>query len=166
MILEAFAIKVRCLVSSLGYARSQDGFSQSILNVNWGSLQSHLNTFLILFFPPTSSNFLYYWCVLGQSLFKLSMPLGRLRHIRCSVDLESSRNIRLLWVHLLIYFDSWHGRWDNQLCFSFRRTPKFWNKISPLHETWAAALIWAQELMLSLLLRQRTENLNLSYEFL
>ena len=30
------------------------------------------------------------------------MPLGRLRHVRYSVYLESYGNVRLLWVHLLI----------------------------------------------------------------
>lgn len=124
--------------------------------------------FLIFLFYPLLPTFCITDVCLDKVclLFKLSMPLGRLRHIRGSVDPESSGSIRLLWVRLLTDFDSWHGRWDNQLSFSFRRTPKFWNKFSPLHEMWAAALIWAQELMLSFLLQQRTENLNLSYEFL
>lgn len=81
----------------------------SLLNVNWSSLQSHLHSFCLLFlsvFPPL--------CIFDVSLKKvchldgLFMPLGRLRHVRCSVYLESCGNVRLLWVHLLIYFGSWH----------------------------------------------------------
>lgn len=78
-------------------------------NVNWGSLQIHLHTFCLPFLsllPP-----LYVFdvslnkvCHLGR----LFVPQGRLRHARCSVYLESCRNVRLLWVHFLIYFGSWH----------------------------------------------------------
>lgn len=156
---------MRCLVYSLGYARSQEGFSKGILTVNWSSL--HWNIFSYFPFLPTSSNFLYYWCVLGQSL----SPVQAFHASGKVKAYQRQRRSREQWEHkaalgTLTDFDSWHGRWDNQLCFSFRRTPKFWNKFSPLHEMWAAALIWAQELMLSFLLQQRTENLNLSYEFL
>lgn len=84
--------------------------SSNLLNVNWSSLQIHLHSFCLLFLsvlPPL--------CIFDVSLNKvchldgLFMPLGRLRHVRCSVYLESCGNVRLLWVHLLIYFGSWHG---------------------------------------------------------
>ena len=80
------------------------------LNVDWSSLQIHLHSFCFLFIsvlPP--------FCLFDVSLNKvchlgrLFTPLGRLRHVRCSVFLESCGNVRLLVVHLQIYFGSWHG---------------------------------------------------------
>lgn len=90
----------------------RDSFmNSSLLNVNWSSLQINLHSFCLLFLSV-----LPHLCIFDVSLNKvchldgLFMPLGRLRHVRCSVYLESWGNIRLLRVHLLIYFGSWHGR--------------------------------------------------------
>lgn len=86
--------------------------NSSLLNVYWSSLQIHLHKFCLLFLPV-----LPLLCIFAVSLNKvchldgLFMPLGRLKHVRCSVHLESCGNARLLWVFFLIYFSSWHG-WE------------------------------------------------------
>lgn len=90
--------------------------NSSLLNVNWSSLQIHLRKFCLLFLSV-----LPLLCIFDVSLNKvcnldgLFMLLGTLRHVRCSVHLESCGNARLLRVYFLIYFSSWHG-WEIARC--------------------------------------------------